>query len=102
MKLIAENKTSFIVDMSKTELANLIGYCDISESEVRNKIRGVYNDLCVGVEINISKMYEQLNSMKNNEQRFKQASDLLAKIADTLLLVDPIIRQIQSEPDENK
>jgi len=102
MKLIAENKTGFIVDMSKTELANLIGYYYIDESEVQNKIRGVYNDLCVGAEINISKMYEQLNSMKNNEQRFKQASDLLAKIADTLLLVDPIIRQIQSEPDENK
>jgi len=95
MKIIAENPNGFIIDMSKTELANLIGYYSNDNGDFK-KLR----DDCVlkvGSEIAISKMYELLYSMRSNEQRFKKASELLAKISETLLLVDPVVRQIQSE-----
>lgn len=82
MKIIGESREGYIIEASKDEVANLIGYY----SKYDDKFK-----ISVGDKINISGMYQQLYNLKNNQPRLKEIVKTLRNLADLLEPVCPVI-----------
>lgn len=86
LKIIGKSEKGFILDASRDELANLVGYYWLGENKCP-KIE-------VGDKINISSMYGCLRDMKHAEQELKGVSQTLEAISKTVLLPIPLIQQV--------
>ena len=93
MKIIAEQKDGFVIQATKDEIYNLIGFYSSYSSE-RPRLKE--ND-----EIEVSKMYKQLYEMKDNQARLKSARSVLLAIAGSLELVEPVINFNQETETKN-
>ncbi len=91
MKIIAENSDNFIVEISKREVANLVGHY----SQYTKK-SGV-----VGDEIEIHKMYKQLYELSRLSRNLKEAREILRATANHLELINPIKNKIEV-PEKDK
>ena len=88
MKIIGTHENGYIIDMSKTEMSNLIGYY----SEYSEEFRGM--KLKSGDEINVDKMYRQLYTLSHKKQELAQTVMALRNMADLLEPVTPIIENV--------
>jgi hypothetical protein len=85
MKIIGESQDGFILQASKSEVANIVGhYSNYSEGFKAN----------VGVEIQIAAMYQNLKELANSKQALEEAGKVLHRLADSLKIVEPIIEEV--------
>jgi hypothetical protein len=82
VKVIGESRDTYILEASKDEIANLIGYYSRYDDKAH---------VSVGDKINISSMYKQLYNLKNNEPKLKEVVKTLRGLADLLEPVCPVI-----------
>ena len=98
MKILGEarkySRSSYIIEASENELANLCGYY----------YRG--SDGCpkfeVGDEITISEMYKRLYSLKSAEGDIARVTGSLKGIIDNLQLISPIIKNAEANASESE
>ncbi|UWG96811.1 hypothetical protein LPY66_18325 [Dehalobacter sp. DCM] len=88
MKIIGQSENSFILEASKDELANLIGY--YSKYDQKAKVNP-------GDEINISNMYRQLYTLERKQPELRKVIDTLRGIANMLEPVAPVIEGLVKE-----
>ena len=87
MKIIGQTKEGFILDASRQELANLIGfYSGFNIAQLK-----------VGVKIEIHHMYEQLYSLSKMEKEVNIVSDKLQKYAEELRPLMPLTIECPTE-----
>lgn len=84
MKIIGRTNNGYILDASKDEVANLIGYYG-SYSLDKNI------DLNVGNEINIAQMYKQLYDLHHRHEEIDRAKVKLAECIKNMEDVLPVI-----------
>ena len=85
MKIIGMSDSSYIIEASKDEVANLIGYS--SDYDRRNKGR----ELRVGENVCVSQMFEYLYKLGDGRRKLKEAAENLRAIAASVELVSPLI-----------
>lgn len=85
MKIIGQSDNTFILEASKTEVANLVGYYHSSTAGV-----GTY--LHVGAEIRVSAMFMRLHHLEQRKGELERMAKQLRAQADLLESVDPIIQ----------
>lgn len=84
MKIIGESQDGYILQASKSEVANIVGhYSNYSEGFKAN----------VGVIIPISSMYANLKELANSRAALEEAGRVLHRLADSLKIVEPIIEE---------
>lgn len=79
MKIIGKTKSGFILEASRDEVENLMGFYSM-----RTAIE-------VGDEIKVSEMFQQLYSLARKEESLKQFAKSLRGIADLLEISDPVV-----------
>jgi len=82
MKIIGETKDGYIIEASRDDVANLIGY--YYGSAMKNR-------LSTGDEIQINKMFRQLYNLEHNQPELRKVVDSLRGIADLLEPCCPMI-----------
>ena len=87
MKIIGQTKEGFILDASRQELANLIGFS--SGFKIAH--------LKVGAKIEIHHMYEQLYALSKMDKEVNIASDKLQKYAEELRPLMPLTIECPTE-----
>jgi hypothetical protein len=87
MKIIGESTESFIIEASKNEVANLLGYY--------SKYSDRKPPVVVGNEIKINEMYTQLYELSRRKDDLKKMHDSLIEYASYLLEIDPIKVRVQ-------
>ena len=83
MKIIGKTENGYIVEASKDDVANLVGYHGQYDTK--------YKPLSVGDEILVSKMFRQLYELKNNQPELQKVVGTLRNLADLLEPVCPVI-----------
>jgi len=83
VKIIGESRNGYILEVSKDEVANLIGY----SSQYNTK----YKPLSVGDEVLVSKMFRQLYDLQNNQPELQKVVGTLRNLADLLEPICPVI-----------
>lgn len=84
MKVIGESEDSFIIEASKNEIANLIGYYSKYDSKFK---------INAGDQINISDMFKQLYNLEHNKPELSKVVNTLRNLADSLEPVCPVIEK---------
>ena len=92
MKIIGKRDRGFIIDVSEGEIAKLIGYYYMGDSDCPR--------LKVGDEINLGEMYMQLYTLNGNT-KIPAAIRELRALADRLEVVKPVIEHCLEESDEH-
>ena len=90
MKIIGKHENGFILDASKEELANLIGF--YSEFKIEH--------IDVGAEIKAHEMYEQLYSLSTMKSQLDNIADELENYSQALRLLTPIQVKISKNGEE--
>jgi hypothetical protein len=86
MKIIATTPTGVIAELSKTELANLIGfYSEYSKCE---------NFPQVGAEVKINEMFMQLYRIRGIRSSIKKLSEGANELLESIRVKDPVIQPI--------
>ena len=85
MKVIGYTKTGYMLDATKEEIANLIGFYSTYGVEFRKKSIGI------GSEINVSDMYKQLYGLAEKYNDIEIAKDNLKQCIKLLDIVNPLI-----------
>lgn len=93
MKIIGRTEKGYILDATKEEVANLIGFYSAYEKDFRKKSIGI------GSEINISGMYKQLYGLAVKHDDIEKAKDNLKRCIELLDIVNPMI-DISIKPDD--
>lgn len=83
MKIIGQTDRTYIIEASKDEIANLIGYYYTGSDGCPH--------LKPGDQIQVSAMYSKLSALKNNRWQLNSAISYLEGIAKSLELLKPII-----------
>ena len=90
MKIIGKGNDGFIIEVSRTEMAHLIGYYYENNE---------YPPLDVGTDFPVSKMFMQLYELCNQRERLEQAIATLRGTATLLEPICPIINSITKGED---
>lgn len=85
MKVIGYTEKGYMLDASKEEIANLIGFYSTYSEEYRKKSIGI------GSEINVSGMFHQLYDLHWRHEDVEKAKENLRKCIDLLDEVNPLI-----------
>lgn len=85
MKIIGNTENGYLIDASREEIANLIGYYDTYGNEYKNKRIGI------GSEIQVHEMYNQLYHLAYKYVDISKAKENLSKCIELLDLVQPVI-----------
>ena len=93
MKVIGYTETGYMLDATKEEIANLIGFYKTYGEEFRKKSIGI------GSEINVSGMYKQLYGLAEKYDDIVSAKDNLKQCIELLDMVNPII-DVSIKPDD--
>lgn len=88
MKIIGKAEEGFILQATKTEAYNLVGY--YSEYGTPEK------RLEVGQEIQVNEMFKHLYYLNSHNKRIKEVIDKLNETANQLKEVDPILESIKN------
>ena len=84
MKIIGSSSTGFILEASRREVFNLIGfYSEYSEKRP---------DLKPGDDFNVSKMYRQLYELSANKDTIDKVVKNLTDVVGLLLVTNPVIK----------
>ena len=86
MKIIGKRRDGFIVQASESEIANILGYYGSYPSAGCPKLE-------VGIEIEVSALYNRLNAMRKSEETLADCRKSLRSLAD---LIDPIDNLIKA------
>ena len=81
MRIIANAETGYLVSATKVELEKLSN--TYYEDEVIK--------MCLGAEIPISDMYDQIKFLKQHKNSIDQAKENLQKIIDNLEIIKPFV-----------
>ncbi len=95
MKVIGKSKDGYIFEASNYEIANLIGYYALYDYK-----NNLGEGLKVGDEIQISKMYRQLQQLAEHQREIESVIETLKETAETLTLVPPVLNHITDEIKE--
>ena len=85
MKVIGYTEKGYMLDATKEEIANLIGFYSTYGEEFRKKSIGI------GSEINVSGMYKQLYGLAGKYDDIERAKDNLKRCIELLDIVNPLI-----------
>ena len=85
MKVIGYTEKGYMLDATKEEIANLIGFYSTYGEEFRKKSIGI------GSEINVSGMYKQLYGLARGYDDIERAKDNLKRCIELLDIVNPLI-----------
>ena len=85
MKVIGYTEKGYMLDATKEEIANLIGFYSTYGEEFRKKAIGI------GSEINISGMYKQLYGLAGSYENIEKAKENLKQCIELLDIVNPLI-----------
>ena len=85
MKIIGYTEKGYMLDATKEEIANLIGFYSTYGEEYRKK------SIEIGSEINVSGMYKQLYGLAGKYNDIKRAKDNLKQCIELLDIVNPLI-----------
>ena len=92
MKVIGYTEKGYMLDATKEEIANLIGFYGTYGEEYKKKSIGI------GSEINVSGMYKQLYGLAGKYDDIERAKDNLKRCIELLDIVNPLI-DINIKPD---
>lgn len=87
MKIVAQTYNGYMLEVSKSEIANLIGY--YGEYDMKSSYAPK-----IGDEIKINDMYKQLYSLQNKQPELKKVVDTLRGLADLLEPTVPVIESV--------
>lgn len=87
MKIVAQTYNGYMLEASKSDVANLIGY--YGEYDMGDKYRPK-----IGDEIKINDMYKQLYTLQNKQPELKKVVDTLRGLADLLEPTVPVIESV--------
>jgi len=90
MKIIGKHENGFILDTSKKELANLIGF--YSEFKIGH--------IDVGAEIKVHEMYNQLYNLSFMETQLDEIANKLEHYSQALRLLPPIVVKVSKNGEE--
>ena len=93
MKIIGYTGKGYMLDATKEEIANLIGFYGTYGEEFRKKSIGI------GSEINVSGMYKQLYGLARGYDDIERAKDNLKRCIELLDIVNPLI-DVSINPDD--
>ncbi|WP_044893010.1 MULTISPECIES: hypothetical protein [Bacillales] len=94
MKIIGESKDGFIIEASRGEIANLLGfYSEYSSGYERPK---------VGDEIEVSKMFSKLYHLEKNKHSIDSIVKTIRGLADVLEPLGPVVKNLVDENDEEE
>lgn len=85
MKVIGYTEKGYMLDASKEEIANLIGFYAPYGEEFRKKSIGI------GSEIKVSGMYKQLYGLAVSYENIERAKENLKRCIELLDIVNPLI-----------
>jgi len=91
MKIIGKSENGFILQAGAGEVANLIGYYWLGEEKCPK--------LKIGDEIQISKMYQQLDKLARQQGDIKSVIETLKNTIEVLTIVPPVLEHIVSESE---
>lgn len=86
MKIIGYTEKGYLLDATKEEIANLIGFYSTYSEEFVKKFLGI------GSEINVSGMYKQLYELTGKHDYIERAKDNLKQCIELLDIVNPLIK----------
>jgi hypothetical protein len=89
MKIIGKSENGFILEASRDEVANLIGYYFSCSDGCKMP--------SIGDELQVSKMYRQLYDLKNRQPELQKVVGTLRGLADMLEPVCPVIEKAAKE-----
>jgi hypothetical protein len=91
MKIIGKTQEGFILDASRDELANLLGFY------------GNYASGCpdwkLGMDIQVSKLYERIHTMRKSEASLADCAKSLRNLADLLEPIDRLVTAALKDPE---
>jgi len=93
MKIIGKTENGYIIEASKDDVANLIGYYSHYSKEV---------NISVGDEIQVSKMYQQLHDLERSQPEMRKVVSTLRGMADLLEPVCPVIEKRVKEAADGR
>ena len=93
MKIIGYTEKGYMLDATKEEIANLIGFYSTYSEEYRKSSIGI------GSEINVSGMYKQLYRLAESYEDIERAKDNLKRCIELLDIVNPLI-EVSTKPDD--
>ena len=93
MKVIGYTGKGYMLDATKEEIANLIGFYGTYVEEYKKKSIGI------GSEINVSGMYKQLYGLARGYDDIERAKDNLKRCIELLDIVNPLI-DVSIKPDD--
>ena len=85
MKVIGYTEKGYMLDATKEEIANLIGFYSTYGEEFKKKSLGI------GSEIDVSGMYKQLYGLAGKYDDIERAKDNLKRCIELLDIVNPLI-----------
>ena len=89
MKIIAKANEDYLVQISKRELVNLVGYYWDGEKGVPN--------LDIGASIKISEIYEQIYQLKILSSKMKEMASDIGNRIEYFNLINPIVAAKENE-----
>ena len=93
MKIIGYTEKGYMLDATKEEIANLIGFYSTYGEDFRKRFTGIDS------EINVSGMYKQLYGLAEKHDYIERAKDNLKQCIDLLDTVNPLIN-VSIKPDD--
>ena len=93
MKVIGYTEKGYMLDASKEEIANLIGFYSTYGEDFKKEFIGI------GSEINVSGVYKQLYGLAGKYEDIERAKDNLKRCIELLDIVNPLI-DISVKPDD--
>ena len=93
MKIIGYTGKGYMLDATKEEVANLIGFYSTYSEEYRKSSIGI------GSEINVSGMYKQLYRLAGSYEDIERAKDNLKRCIELLDIVNPLI-EVSTKADD--
>lgn len=85
MKVIGRTEKGYILDATKEEIANLIGFYSEYGKGFKEKSIGI------GSEIKVSGMYKQLYELAGSYEKIERAKENLKRCIELLDIVNPLI-----------
>ncbi|WP_117017111.1 hypothetical protein [Aeribacillus pallidus] len=94
MKIIGESKDGFIIEASRGEIDNLLGfYSEYSSGYKKPK---------VGDEIEVSKMFSKLYHLEKNKHSINYIVSTIRDLANVLEPLGPVVKNLVDESDEEE
>ena len=90
MKIIGKTAEGYILESSADELAEFIGFYSHWQMEKGTRLE-------VGMEIQVHKMYKQLNALAGNQKALASMAAQIRNVADLLEVHDPVISAVAEE-----